>query len=259
VLHVEFTIKRLAGGGSVVAMDDLTQLVGAQRQAAWSEVAQRIAHEIKNPLTPIQLAAERIQRRAGSLDPELRDIVTSGCDAIITQVSGLKELVDSFREYAQMPSVDPRPSSVSRILREVRSLYQEVRPGLEVSLDLPDHELVGAVDTLLLNQALVNLLDNSVAAIPDVGAIVISARASDHDVIIEIADTGVGLPTEDTEMLLQPFFSTKGRGSGMGLALVHRIIAEHGGSLTLANRPGGGAVVTLLLTGALVEVPSTRL
>jgi len=252
LLHVEVTITNLADGGSVVAMDDLSQLVRAQRQAAWSEVAQRIAHEIKNPLTPIQLAAERIHRRAGDLDPQLGEVVSSGCEAIVTQVSGLKQLVDSFREYARMPSVEPRPASVNRILREVCSLYRGVRENLVIELALPEKDLIGMVDPVLLNQALVNLLDNSVAAITDNGTITVSAISHEHDVIIEISDTGVGLPTEDTELLLQPFYSTKGRGSGIGLAVVHRIVTEHAGILKIANRPTGGAVATVILSGALV-------
>jgi two-component system nitrogen regulation sensor histidine kinase NtrY len=252
ILHVEVTITKLAGGGSVVAMDDLTQLVRAQRQAAWSEVAQRIAHEIKNPLTPIQLAAERMHRHAGNLDPTIGEVVSSGCDAIVTQVSGLKQLVDSFREYARMPTVQPRPASVNRILREVCSLYEGVRDGLAIELVLPDEDLVAMVDPVLLNQALINLLDNSIAAITGPGTITVSTRPEAHDLIIEVADTGVGLPTEDTEMLLQPFYSTKGRGSGIGLAVVHRIVTEHGGTLRIANRPNGGAEVTIVLSGALI-------
>jgi two-component system nitrogen regulation sensor histidine kinase NtrY len=252
VLHVEATITELAGGGRVVAMDDLTQLVRAQRQAAWSEVAQRIAHEIKNPLTPIQLAAERIHRHAGSLDPALGEVVSSGCDAIVTQVSGLKQLVDSFREYARMPAVTPEPASIHRILREVWSLYDGLRPSLDMVLDLPADELIAMVDPARLNQALVNLVDNSVAAIQGPGTVTVSARADGIDIVIEVSDTGEGLPTEDAETLIQPFFSTKGRGSGVGLAIVHRIVAEHGGRLTIANRTAGGAVVTMLLAGALV-------
>jgi two-component system nitrogen regulation sensor histidine kinase NtrY len=252
-LHVDVTITKLAGGGSVVAMDDLTQLVRAQRQAAWSEVAQRIAHEIKNPLTPIQLAAERIHRRAGDLDPKLGEVVSSGCEAIITQVSGLKKLVDSFREYARMPSVEPRPVSVNHILREVCSLYDGVREGLVIDLVLPADDLVGMVDPVLLNQALVNLLDNSVAAISGPGTIAVSARSELHDIIISVADTGIGLPTDDTDVLLQPFYSTKGRGSGIGLAVVHRVVTEHGGALEIANRPSGGAIITIVLSGALIE------
>ena len=251
-LHVDVTVTPLAGGGRVVAMDDLTQLVRAQRQAAWSEVAQRIAHEIKNPLTPIQLAAERIQRHARGLDRQVADVVTSGCEAIITQVQGLKQLVDSFREYARMPSVQPRPASVSRVLREVSSLYGGVREGLEVILELPEHELVGLIDPVLLGQALVNLVDNSVAAIAGPGTITVAARAAGGDLVVEVADTGVGLPTEDPQTLVQPFFSTKGRGSGIGLAMVHRIVTEHGGSLDIANRPERGTVVVLTFPGAVL-------
>ena len=258
-LHVEVTVTDLAGGGLVVAMDDLSQLVRAQRQAAWSEVAQRIAHEIKNPLTPIQLAAERIHRHAAGLDAATAEVVSSGCEAIVAQVSGLKQLVDSFREYARMPTVEPRPASVSRILKEVRSLYAGVREGLDIDLHLPAQELVGNIDPVLLNQALVNLLDNSVEALADAGRITVSAHTEVSDIIITVADDGPGLPTEDAEMLLQPFFSTKGRGSGIGLALVHRIVAEHGGSLRIANRAAGGTEVTIILSGALIDAPDDDL
>ena len=251
VIHVDITSRPLPGGGRVVAMDDLTQLMQAQRQAAWSEVAQRIAHEIKNPLTPIQLAAERIQRRADSLDEGMRDIVTSGCEAIIGQVTGLKELVDAFQEYARMPAIDPRPTAIGQVLREVCSLYGGVRDGLEVRVELPAEEIKALVDPVLLRQVLVNLLDNAVSATPGDGTIVIAARVEAEDVVIAVEDTGVGLPIEDTETLVEPFFSTKGRGSGMGLALVHRIVTDHGGVLELESLSSGGTRVRIVLSGAL--------
>jgi len=253
VIHVDITSRPLPGGGRVVAIDDLTQLVQAQRQAAWSEVAQRIAHEIRNPLTPIRLAAERIQRRADSLDDEMRDIVTSGCEAIVGQVTGLKELVDAFQEYARMPAIDPRPTAVGRVLRELWSLYDGVRDGLEVRMELPKEEITAMVDPVLLRQVLVNLLDNAVSAIAGDGTIKIAARVEAEDVVIEVEDTGVGLPTEDTETLVEPFFSTKGRGSGMGLALVHRIITDHGGILELESLSSGGTRVRIELQGALIS------
>ena len=253
VLHVDMTSRPLPGGGRVIAMDDLTQLVQAQRQAAWSEVAQRIAHEIKNPLTPIQLAAERIQKRATSLDGELGEIVTSGCEAIVAQVSGLKELVDAFREYARMPTIDPRPTALGRILREIGSLYGGLRNDLAVRVALPEEEIQAVVDPVLLRQALVNLLDNAVDAIDGDGLISVTAQASDEDVIIEVADTGIGLPTEDTDTLLEPFYSTKGRGSGMGLALVHRIVTDHGGDLEMESLSPSGTRVRIVLHGALVR------
>ena len=251
VIHVDITSRPLPGGGRVVAMDDLTQLMQAQRQAAWSEVAQRIAHEIKNPLTPIQLAAERIQRRAASLDEGMRDIVTSGCEAIVGQVTGLKELVDAFQEYARMPAIDPRPTTIGQVLREVSSLYDGVREGLEVRVELPVEEIMALVDPVLLRQVLVNLLDNAVSATPGDGTIVIAARVEVEDVVIEVEDTGVGLPIEDTETLVEPFFSTKGRGSGMGLALVHRIVTDHGGVLELESLNSGGTRVRIVFKGAL--------
>jgi two-component system nitrogen regulation sensor histidine kinase NtrY len=253
VIHVDITSRPLPGGGRVVAIDDLTQLVQAQRQAAWSEVAQRIAHEIKNPLTPIRLAAERIQRRADSLDEEMRDIVISGCEAIVGQVTGLKELVDAFQEYARMPAIDPRPTAVGQVLGELCSLYDGVRDGLAVRMELPEEEITAMVDPVLLRQVLVNLLDNAVSAIAGDGTIKIAARVEAEDVVIEVEDTGVGLPTEDTETLVEPFFSTKGRGSGMGLALVHRIIIDHGGILELESLRSGGTRVRIVLHGALIS------
>ena len=250
--RIDITSRPLPGGGRVVAMDDLTQLIQAQRQAAWSEVAQRIAHEIRNPLTPIRLAAERIQRRADGLDGELREIVTSGCEAIVAQVAGLKELVDAFQEYARMPTINPQPTDLGRILRELCSLYGGVREGLDVRAGLPENEIWAMVDPALLRQALVNLLDNAVWAIPGNGSIRIAAHVRDRDVVIEVEDTGVGLPTEDTETLVEPFFSTKGRGSGVGLALVHRIVSDHGGTLELRSLKEGGARVRIVLDNALV-------
>jgi len=250
--RIDITSRPLPGGGRVVAMDDLTQLIQAQRQAAWSEVAQRIAHEIRNPLTPIRLAAERIQRRADGLDGELREIVTSGCEAIVAQVAGLKELVDAFQEYARMPTINPQPTDLGRILRELCSLYGGVREGLDVRARLPENEIWAMVDPALLRQALVNLLDNAVWAIPGNGSIRIAAHVRDRDVVIEVEDTGVGLPTEDTETLVEPFFSTKGRGSGVGLALVHRIVSDHGGTLELRSLEEGGARVRIVLDNALV-------
>jgi two-component system nitrogen regulation sensor histidine kinase NtrY len=249
-LQVDVTCRPLPGGGRVVAMDDLTQLINAQRQAAWSEAAQRIAHEIKNPLTPIRLAAERIQRRAEGLDDDMKEIVTSGCEAIIAQVTGLKELVDGFHEFARLPTINPRRSDVRLVLKEVGALYDGVREGLGVIVDLPPSEVIAVIDPVHLRQALVNLIDNAVWAIPDAGTIFLRLSVDGNDVIFEVADTGVGLPTEDTETLVEPFYSTKGRGSGMGLAMVHRFVSDHGGELELKSRNPNGAVVRIVFPEA---------
>ncbi len=250
-LQVDVTTRPLPDGGRVVAIDDLTQLIQAQRQAAWSEAAQRIAHEIRNPLTPIRLAAERIQRRAASLDDELREIVVTGCEAIVAQASGLTELVDAFQEYARLPSVNPRPCNIGKVLKEVASLYDGIREDIEVELDLPAREVVAAVDPVQLRQALVNLADNAVAAIDEGGTITLRLRVAGDDLTIEVVDTGAGLPTDDTATLVEPFFSTKGRGSGMGLAMVHRIVIDHGGELDLKNLSPQGTLVRIVFREAV--------
>jgi nitrogen fixation/metabolism regulation signal transduction histidine kinase len=245
--YLEVTTSPLSDGGWVAAMDDLSQLVRAQRQAAWSEVAQRIAHEIKNPLTPIRLAAERVQRRAAGVGAELQEVIDSSCAAIVAQVDGLRELLDAFRQYARMPLVEPRPVAVEQIVREVASLYDGLREDLRVDVEIDGDRLVGLVDPAPLRQALVNLVDNAVDATPGPGRIVLSAQRVGDEIEIAVRDTGTGLPTQDPETLLQPFFSTKGRGSGMGLALVHRVVTDHGGSLRLENVEPHGARVTILL------------
>lgn len=251
---VDVTVEDLPEGGQVVALDDLTQLVRAQRQAAWSEVARRIAHEIKNPLTPIRLAAERIQRRAQQGDDDLQAVVTSGTDAIIAHVSGLKELVDSFHQYARMPVVSPKPVLVSRLIKEVVALYEHLRDDVTIGLASEAEEIEALVDAALLRQALVNLLDNAIEAMSQSGGTVdVRSRADGHDLVIEIHDSGPGLPTEDLGRLLQPFFSTKGRGSGMGLALVNRIVTDHGGALELANRETAGAIARVTLPGTVTR------
>jgi nitrogen fixation/metabolism regulation signal transduction histidine kinase len=183
----------------------------------------------------------------------VRDIVESSCEAIIAQVTGLKELVDAFRLYAQMPRVEPRPSSVSQIVREVGSLYQGLREGLDIRIETPPAEVHAMVDPAALRQALVNLLDNATDAVPGPGAITISLATDRDALVLEVADTGVGLPTEDAETLVRPFYSTKGQSSGMGLALVHRVVTDHGGTLELENRHPAGALVRITLPGAVVD------
>jgi two-component system, NtrC family, nitrogen regulation sensor histidine kinase NtrY len=164
--------------------------------------------------------------------------------------------VDSFQQYARMPAIAPQPTNIGRLLRELCSLYNGVRPGLEVVVDTIEDPITAMVDPVLLRQALVNLLDNAAAAVVGDGRVSISARVADDDVIFEVQDTGVGLPTEDTDVLLEPFYSTKGRGSGMGLALVHRVVTDHGGSLELKSLEPAGARVRIVLTGARLPAPA---
>lgn len=255
--HVEVSRRPLSGGGSVVAMDDLTELVAAQRQAAWSEVAQRIAHEIKNPLTPIQLAAERVQRRVAGLGGDLEKVLSSSCEAIIAHVSGLQALVDAFQQYARMPAITPQPWSMNRLVDETVALYEDFQEDLEVVTVLPEQTLWAMVDPAPFRQALVNLIDNAAAAITGRGRIEVHARADDHNAVLEILDTGGGLPTDDVQLLTQPFFSTKGRGSGMGLAIVDRIVRDHGGLFEIGNREDTGSRARIVLFDAVVSGPDS--
>ncbi len=254
--HIEVSRRPLAGGGSVVAMDDLTELVAAQRQAAWSEVAQRIAHEIKNPLTPIRLAAERVQRRVDGLGGELEQVLSSSCEAIVAHVSGLQALVDAFHQYARMPAITPQPWSINRLVDETAALYENFRTGLDVVTVLPEETLWAMVDPVPLRQALVNLIDNAAAAVTGQGRIEVRAWTDEQNAILEILDTGAGLPTDDVQLLTQPFFSTKGRGSGMGLAIVDRIVRDHGGVFEISNREGQGSQARIILVGAVVTQPA---
>jgi len=255
-LHIEVTRRPLPGGGSVVAIDDLSELVAAQRQAAWSEVARRIAHEIKNPLTPIQLAAERIQRRVTGLGGELEPALSSSCEAIIAHVSGLQALVDAFHQYAQMPPVTTQPWSINRLVEETAALYENFRGEIAVVTVLPEAPLWALADPVLLRQALVNLIDNAAAAIPGEGRIEVHAWADDDKAILEILDDGTGLPTDDVQLLTQPFFSTKGRGSGMGLAIVDRIVRDHGGVFEISNRNPHGCRARIVLIGTAIPLSS---
>jgi len=249
--HFEVTRRPLPGGGVMVAMDDLSELILAQRQAAWSDAAQRIAHEIKNPLTPIRLAAERIERRASRIGGETGEVLRSSCRAIVAHVTGLKTLVDAFQEYARMPEVRPRVQSLGEIVRETTAIYEDLSENLELISEFPAGEVQAMADPVLLRQVLVNLIDNAVAATGGNGEIRIVVTRDSMSAVIEVLDNGPGLPTEDIELLTRPFFSTKGRGSGMGLAIVDRIIRDHGGTLDISNRSkGSGTRVLIRLPGA---------
>ncbi len=254
--HLEITRRPFPGGGVVVAMDDLSDLVVAQRQMAWSEVAQQIAHEIKNPLTPILLAAERVQRRASPLKGEIGEVLTTSCEAIIAHVSGLQALVDAFHEYARMPAVKPRPCQLDALVKQATALYQNIRPGLTIMTVIDHPPVWAAVDPVLVRQGLVNLIDNAISALGDSGRIEVRARNNELNAILEVVDDGPGLPTEDANLLTRPFFSTKGRGSGMGLAIVDRIVRDHDGTLEFANRhPRGTRVVMMFRNAALLRPP----
>ncbi|MCS7181661.1 MAG: ATP-binding protein [Thermoanaerobaculum sp.] len=251
--HVEVTVQALGRGaepaGWVVALEDLTQLLRAQRQAAWSEVARQIAHQIKNPLTPIRLAAERIARHFAQNRPDLDEVIPAGCRAIVDHVRAMQELLDAFARYAKLPAVQRRPVDGGELLRQVVRLYQGVKPGVEVKLEADLDQGQVWLDPELFRQVLINLLDNAVEASTPPAEVTVRAFWEGDEVVVEVLDRGPGLPVEDPELLFQPFFSSKGRGSGVGLAVVLRIVTDHGGTVRLLPRDGGGVRAVVRVPG----------
>ena len=248
----------LRGGqptGYVVTFDDITELQSAQRKAAWSDVARRIAHEIKNPLTPIQLSAERLKRRFTkeiTSDPET---FAQCADTIVRHVGDIGRMVDEFSAFARMPQPVLRPEDVGRVAREALVLQRSARPEIEWTTAIPDRGPWALCDRRLLGQALTNLLQNAADAVhmrprepgEPAGRIRVRADSAGGVVTLSVQDDGVGLPP-DRERLAEPYVTHKPKGTGLGLAIVKKIMEDHGGSLGLDDNPDGpGAVVTLTM------------
>jgi two-component system nitrogen regulation sensor histidine kinase NtrY len=234
--------------GAVAVFDDLTELLKAQKLAAWREVAQRIAHEIKNPLTPIQLSAQRLRRRLSGL-PEERELVNECTETIMQEVDALKRLVDEFSRFARMPAPALRPTDVRPLVDGVTSLYRDLHPALTiVTRHAPEMPML-EVDPDHLKRAILNLVDNAVAAVNGTGEVAIDTGVIDggRRVRIVVSDRGPGIPVDQRERLLQPYYSTKVSGMGLGLAIVQEIVAEHGGSLKIEdNLPHGSRFIVEL-------------
>jgi nitrogen fixation/metabolism regulation signal transduction histidine kinase len=234
-------------------------MIAAQRAAAWSEVARRLAHEIKNPLTPIQLSAERLQMKlAGKLDAEGAAMLERATRTIVDQVEAMKNMVNDFRDYARLPPPMPAPLGLNALVREVLELYHEGAVKVIASLD-PLLPLIEA-DANQLRQVLHNLIKNAAEAMTekvggggrepaDTSAICITVltRLSRHGVQLAVADNGPGFPAQILTHAFEPYVTTKPKGTGLGLAIVQKIIVDHGGTITLANRPEGGAEVSVQL------------
>jgi len=239
--YLEVSAARLSGGseaGWVVAIEDSTQLVQAQKLAAWNEAARRIAHEIKNPLTPIQLSAERIAKKFRSSDPDTREAIEEGTRTIVAEVSQLKRMVDEFSRYARMPAVHLRHAQLRDVLQQAASLYRDVKPGVTVNVAVDD-DIELLIDPEQIRRAVGNLLKNAVEA-TESGEVRVTARRAPRRVVIEVIDTGRGVPDGDKEKLFLPYFSTKARGTGLGLAIVHRIVNDHDGRISVHdNHPRG--------------------
>ena len=243
-------------GGYVVTFDDITALQSAQRKAAWSDVARRIAHEIKNPLTPIQLSAERLKRRFTreiTSDPEM---FVQCADTIVRHVGDIGRMVDEFSAFARMPQPVMKAEDVGRIVRETLVLQRSARPEIEWTTAIPERGPMADCDRRLLGQAVTNLLQNAADAVAmrprgagePVGRIVVRVAVEAGLVAIEVRDDGVGLPSADRDRLTEPYVTHKVKGTGLGLAIVKKIMEDHGGRVELDDRADGpGAVVMLLL------------
>jgi two-component system, NtrC family, nitrogen regulation sensor histidine kinase NtrY len=242
IRYLELSAARMKGAadepGWVVAIEDSTQLVQARKVAAWSEAARRIAHEIKNPLTPIQLNAERILRKSRQGESDMGRVVEEGCNAIVTEVHHLKGMVDEFSRFARLPAVHLRESDVGEILHQAAALYRPVKPEVSIEVNA-EPQLRILADPEQIRRVVNNLLDNAIEATAE-GTISIAARRRDRSVVIEVADPGRGVSDSDKEKLFLPYFSTKERGTGLGLAIVHRIINDHDGRISVHdNHPRG--------------------
>ncbi|MGD8475624.1 MAG: ATP-binding protein [Burkholderiales bacterium] len=238
--------------GYVVVFDDVTKLLQAQRYAAWGEVARRLAHEIKNPLTPIQLSAERLQRRLSTkLDASDADVLNRSTQTIVNQVSALKGMVNAFSEYARSPEADLAPVNLNALVGDVLELYEASRPRLRVELDASLPTVFG--DSAKLRQVLHNLLQNAEQAVAEVSQpqIIVSTRAVDDSVILSVRDNGPGLPEHMLARVFEPYVTSKMRGTGLGLAIVKKIVEEHHGSVEISNLPSGGALVEIRLSKAV--------
>ena len=239
--------------GMVLVFDDLTELLKAQRLAAWREVAQRIAHEIKNPLTPIQLSAERLRRRLADRLSGERGLVEECTRTIIEEVEGLRQLVDEFSRFARMPTITLRPTELNRLLEGVARLYAEAQPAVTVTAQFSPDLPIAEVDPDQIKRAVLNLVENAVEAVHGSGAVSIETvwLPDAHRARIIVSDTGVGISTEDKEKLFLPYFSTKATGMGLGLPIVNQIVTDHGGAIWVEdNHPKGSRFV--------IELPIER-
>ncbi len=256
--------------GYVITIDDITELVLAQRSSAWADIARRIAHEIKNPLTPIQLSAERLRRKYGksiSDDPAVFEQCT---ETIVRQVDDIKRMVDEFSRFARMPKAVPADEDVADAVRQVVFLLRVAHPDIDFDVNLEAEAMPARFDRRLISQALTNIIKNAAEAIGAVpaaelgrGRIAVRVNREGKNVVIDVIDNGIGLPKENRSRLLEPYVTTREKGTGLGLAIVGRILEEHGGRLELRDAaektPGArGAWMQLRFSAEAAAAPTEQ-
>jgi two-component system nitrogen regulation sensor histidine kinase NtrY len=237
--------------GYVVAFDDVTELVTAQRMAAWGDVARRIAHEIKNPLTPIQLSAERLKRKFAPIAGDQEEALEQYTDVIVRQTNDLRRIVDEFSKFARMPEPDRKEHDLGQVVRDAVFLQESALPEIAITLNCPEGPLLAEFDETMISQALTNLIKNAGEAIeslkekgggpegwsPEIRVVVTS---DEQGLTVTVADNGIGLPADRTR-LFEPYVTTREKGTGLGLSIVKKIVEEHGGTLELLDAEAFGA------------------
>jgi two-component system nitrogen regulation sensor histidine kinase NtrY len=274
-LHVRVVSERAEAGHTklVVTFDDVSELLSAQRKAAWSDIARRIAHEIKNPLTPIQLSAERLKRKYLRQITEDPDTFTACTDTIVRQVGDIGRMVDEFSAFARMPAPVLRPEDACELAKQAAFLQQSAHPGIRYLLEIPGQPIELVCDASQFNRAMTNLMKNAAESVeerieeqrgkgneaPSPGQIRLWMSREGDALTIGVDDNGRGLPEQNRDRLTEPYVTTRSKGTGLGLAIVKKILEDHGGTLSLRDRDGGGAsvVMTFPLDAATMTATET--
>jgi two-component system nitrogen regulation sensor histidine kinase NtrY len=253
-LHLAAVATALVGDsgiaeGVVLVLDDVTPLIRAQKVAAWREVARRLAHEIKNPLTPIQLSAERLRRHFAGAPPQAKALVDECTQTIVGEVESLKGLVDEFSQFARMPSTRTVPTDVAQLITDTVALYNGIFTDVRIDQRFAPGVPLVRLDAEQIRRVMINLVDNAIEAMERRGQIVVETQLDPANSVVRVivADDGPGIPAGEREKLFLPYYSTKRRGSGLGLAIVRRIIAEHGGSIDVGDNTPRGTRFTIEL------------